>query len=134
MHFCVLDVGAGGQASAECGPRQRQRAVGERTQDRWTETCGHGHLDQSTHTSYTVWKPVHRSTSTSAKALQVSPTWSTAHFRDLRWSKTVEDCKITALQKSFSMWRWTGDRTAAQQNIWMHYKYWPAVLVLCFYI
>lgn len=42
--LCVVDSGAGGPAPPERGSSQRQRAVGAGTQDRRSETCGHGHL------------------------------------------------------------------------------------------
>lgn len=39
------DGGAGGQAAAERGPRQRQRAVGEGEQHRRCPTRGYGHIN-----------------------------------------------------------------------------------------
>lgn len=44
---CVVDPGASGPAPPECGSSQRQRAVGEGAQDRGSETCGHGHLEDT---------------------------------------------------------------------------------------
>lgn len=45
--FYAVDTRACGQAPPECGSSQRQRAVGARAQDWGSETCGHGHLEDT---------------------------------------------------------------------------------------
>lgn len=45
--FYAVDTRAGGQAPPDCGSSQRQRAVGAGAQDWGSETCGHGHLEDT---------------------------------------------------------------------------------------